>query len=68
LVSLGSLAAIIAPVLFTWLFTTFTGPAAPVYFPGAAYVGASVICLAALGLDLVLGARRSSTKTEKAAA
>jgi DHA1 family tetracycline resistance protein-like MFS transporter len=53
LVSLGSLAGIIAPLLFTALFTGFTKPGAPVYFPGAAYVGASVICCAALGIHLL---------------
>jgi DHA1 family tetracycline resistance protein-like MFS transporter len=44
LVSLGSVASIIAPALYTYLFVTFTKPEAPIYFPGAAYVGASVIC------------------------
>lgn len=50
LVSLSSLAAILAPFLYTRLFVHFTAPGAPVYFPGAAYMGASAICLAALGI------------------
>lgn len=49
LVSLGSLAAIIAPVIFTYLFVTFTSSHS-FYFPGAAYLGASLICLFTLSL------------------
>jgi DHA1 family tetracycline resistance protein-like MFS transporter len=48
LVSLGSLSSIIGPVVFTYLFVTFTKPDSPFYFPGAAYVGAAVICAFAL--------------------
>ena len=58
LVSLGSLAAVLAPLLFTRLFAAFTAADAPLYFPGAAYIGASLLCVAALGLD-VLGRVRS---------
>ena len=45
LVSIGSLSCIIAPLLFTRIFVFFTRPDAPVYFPGAAYLGAAVICM-----------------------
>jgi DHA1 family tetracycline resistance protein-like MFS transporter len=48
LVSLASLASIVAPFLFTYLFVKFTRPDSPVYFPGAAYVLAGLICLVAL--------------------
>ena len=48
LVSLGSLSAVIAPLVFTPLFVLFTKAGAPVYFPGAAYLGASSFCLFAL--------------------
>jgi DHA1 family tetracycline resistance protein-like MFS transporter len=54
LVSLGALACVIAPILFTKLYTHFAHPtdgSAP--FHGAAYVGAGVICLGAIGLDMV---------------
>ncbi|MBY0472610.1 TCR/Tet family MFS transporter [bacterium] len=44
LVSLGSLSAIFAPILFTYLFVTFTKNPHHHYFPGAAYLAASVIC------------------------
>jgi DHA1 family tetracycline resistance protein-like MFS transporter len=50
LVSIGSLACVIAPLIFTGLFTHFTRPDAGVYFPGAAYMGAAVIQFVALGL------------------
>ena len=52
LVSLGSLACVIAPLFFTALFTHFTRPGIEPYFPGAAYVGAAAICLLNLGLWL----------------
>jgi DHA1 family tetracycline resistance protein-like MFS transporter len=45
LVSLGSLTAVVGPLFFTGLFTEFTKHQAPVYFPGASYAGATVICL-----------------------
>ncbi|MBX3017955.1 MAG: TCR/Tet family MFS transporter [Bdellovibrionaceae bacterium] len=44
LISLGSLAAIFAPLLYTWLFTTFTGPNAVAEFPGMPYLVAGAIC------------------------
>ena len=52
LVSLASLASILAPLLFTRLFVHFTRPGATTYFPGAAYLGASSICVCALILRL----------------
>jgi DHA1 family tetracycline resistance protein-like MFS transporter len=48
LVSIGSVACILAPLIFTQIFVRFTEPGAPVYFPGAAYVGAS--CIGAIAL------------------
>jgi DHA1 family tetracycline resistance protein-like MFS transporter len=48
LVSLGSLSSILGPLVFTWLFVKFTKPDAALYFPGAAYLGAAVICAFAL--------------------
>lgn len=48
LMSLGSVATILAPAIYTALFVHFTKAGASIYFPGAAYVGASgisVICL-----------------------
>ncbi|MBI4347149.1 MAG: TCR/Tet family MFS transporter [Elusimicrobia bacterium] len=53
LVALASLASLLAPIVFTRLFVHFTRPGAPVYFPGAAYAGASLICVAAFALRLL---------------
>ncbi len=58
LVSLSSAASICAPILYTGLFVRFTGPDAPVYFPGAAYLGASAICVATLAARLWLAPRK----------
>ncbi len=52
LVSLGSLSCVVAPVIFTALFTHFTKPGMAHPFSGAAYAGAAVICLGTLGLWL----------------
>ncbi len=46
--SIGSLTSIVAPLLLTNLFSYFTGPAAPIYFPGAAFLAASVFSLCAM--------------------
>jgi len=53
LVSLGSLSAILAPPIFTSLFVHFTSKPTSLYFPGAAYVGASGVCGVALAVWLV---------------
>lgn len=47
LVSLMSLSSIFGPLIYTNLFSVFTTKGA-FYFPGAPYVGASVICVLAL--------------------
>jgi DHA1 family tetracycline resistance protein-like MFS transporter len=49
--SLGGLASVLAPLFFTPLFVAFTKPGAAFYFPGAAYAGASAVCVLALGID-----------------
>jgi DHA1 family tetracycline resistance protein-like MFS transporter len=51
LMSLGSLASVIAPLAFTPIFVHFTAPGASLHFPGAAYVAASLICLLAVAID-----------------
>ncbi|MEX1190025.1 MAG: TCR/Tet family MFS transporter [Bacteroidia bacterium] len=45
LTSLVSLTAIIGPVMMTSIFATFTASDAPVYFPGAAFLTASVLAV-----------------------
>ena len=55
LASVGSLTSIIAPVMLTNVFSYFTSIRAPIYFPGAAFLAASICCLT--GLIVFLGAR-----------
>ncbi|MEQ1801509.1 MAG: TCR/Tet family MFS transporter [Gammaproteobacteria bacterium] len=52
--SLRSITACIAPVMMTGLFSYFTSPAAPVYFPGASFLAASVLTGVALLLVLAV--------------
>lgn len=61
LISIASLTSIVGPVLYTSLFTAFTAPSAPLEFPGAPYVAASVICLIAyLVLSLPSGFKKKT--------
>jgi DHA1 family tetracycline resistance protein-like MFS transporter len=48
LASIGGLTAIVSPLAMTHLFAWFTSTHAPVYFPGAAFLAASLAELAAL--------------------
>lgn len=48
LTGLVSVTSIFGPLLMTWLFHYFTGPAAPVYFPGAPFLMGALLCLASL--------------------
>ena len=45
LASVISLTSIIGPVLMTTLFSYFTSDKLPVYFPGAAFIMAALLCL-----------------------
>jgi DHA1 family tetracycline resistance protein-like MFS transporter len=52
LASVGGVTSIAAPTLLTNVFAYFTGPGAPVYFPGAAFLTAgTMLALAALLLS-----------------
>jgi DHA1 family tetracycline resistance protein-like MFS transporter len=65
LASLSTLTGVAGPLLATWLFNTFTSPAAPAYVPGMSFfVGAGLI-LAAVGVAAV--ALRTQTKTPEVA-
>jgi DHA1 family tetracycline resistance protein-like MFS transporter len=48
LASIGGLTSIVAPLLLTALFGYFTGPSAPIYFPGAAFLAAGAFAALAL--------------------
>ncbi len=50
LASVGSLAAIIGPLLITQTFTFFTSDASPVYFPGAAFLVAGLLSIIAVAI------------------
>lgn len=52
LVSIGSLAAIIAPLVYTDAFARFTGPDAIVEFPGFPYIVASLFSVVAMVIYL----------------
>jgi DHA1 family tetracycline resistance protein-like MFS transporter len=45
-------------VLFSYLFSTFTGPQAPVHFPGAPYAAAAIMILAGLVIFVAKVARQ----------
>ena len=46
--ALRSITSSIAPLVMTGLFSYFTGPAGPVYFPGASFLAAGLLTFAAL--------------------
>jgi DHA1 family tetracycline resistance protein-like MFS transporter len=52
LTSLASLTGIFGPIISTSLFAAFTLPGARVYFPGAAFLAAAILNVAAIGLTL----------------
>jgi MFS transporter, DHA1 family, tetracycline resistance protein len=60
--SMMSLTAIVAPLFMTQLFSHFTAPGAPIYFPGAPFFTAGVLTAAAL-LVAALVIRNAVRKT-----
>jgi MFS transporter, DHA1 family, tetracycline resistance protein len=58
LASMGSLTSVAAPPFMSNLFAYFTGPQAPVHFPGAAFAAASLCLIAAVVLFSLVGPRR----------
>lgn len=46
--SVGSIAAIIGPLMMTQSFTYFTGPSTPLYFPGIAFLLAGILTVVAV--------------------
>ncbi|VAV87231.1 Uncharacterized MFS-type transporter [hydrothermal vent metagenome] len=57
LASIAAIGAIIGPFLFTGLFGVFGKKDAAIYFPGAPFLGASVITIIALVVFLVVAAK-----------
>lgn len=50
LMALGSFAAILAPLFYTRLFSTFSGPNAIYEFPGLGYLVAGLICIVSMAI------------------
>ncbi|HUB85515.1 MAG TPA: TCR/Tet family MFS transporter [Rhizomicrobium sp.] len=61
--SVGGITSVVAPVILTTVFAYFTGPRAPVYFPGAAFVAAGLL----LALAAILLTRIERTPVAQAA-
>lgn len=55
--SLNALAMILTPLAMTGIFGLFTGPASPVYWPGAPFLLSAAMMLGALALFLGSGSR-----------
>ena len=63
----GSLATVVAPILLTQIFAYFTSATAPVYFPGAAFLAASIsLILAALVFTGIRVQRQTAAAAEPA--
>jgi DHA1 family tetracycline resistance protein-like MFS transporter len=58
--SLSSITSIVGPFLFSYLFSTFTEPAAPVQFPGAPYAAAAIMTLAGLAIFVLRVRQRAA--------
>jgi len=48
--ALRSITHSVAPLALTWLFSYFSGPTAPLYFPGAPFLAAALLTAAALAV------------------
>lgn len=64
LTSLGSLTSVAAPPSMTSLFSWYTSPTAPIYFPGAAFLAASMCLLVAAAV--FFGVERKIRAQDKA--
>ena len=64
--SIGAMAAIVAPFLLAQPLAYFTGPHAPVYFPGAAFAVAAVMGL--LTIAIIAATPRAEPRVEVGAA
>ncbi|MBI3675693.1 MAG: TCR/Tet family MFS transporter [Proteobacteria bacterium] len=64
LACIGGLTSIAAPPLLTQIFGYFTSPSAPVYFPGAAFLTASLCVVAAALVFAYVNPRRALSPAE----
>jgi len=67
LTCVGSLTSVAAPVILTQIFFYFTRATAPIYFPGAAYLAASIFLLAASLLFTRIRAQTTADAVPEAA-
>ncbi|HEY1962665.1 MAG TPA: MFS transporter, partial [Rhizomicrobium sp.] len=58
LACVGSLTSVAAPIILTQIFVYFSRPVAPVYFPGAGFLAASMFLIAAAAVFTRLSAQR----------
>ncbi|MGB8601120.1 MAG: MFS transporter, partial [Rhizomicrobium sp.] len=58
LTSMGSLTSVVSPLFMTYIFAHFSRPQAPVYFPGAAFLVASLCLVAAIAAFAVLAQKK----------
>jgi DHA1 family tetracycline resistance protein-like MFS transporter len=61
LMSLGSLTAVVAPIMYTYLFAHFTRADSPIQFAGMPYLIAAVICASSLILLAIAHPRKATT-------
>jgi len=61
LMSLGSLTAVIAPLMYTYLYAQFTHADAPIQFAGMPYLVAALICASSLILLAIAHPKKSTT-------
>ena len=61
--SLGSLAAVTAPVFMTPMFRAFSDPEAPIFLPGAPFLVAALLMAATLPLVIAMSRRRAGAST-----
>jgi DHA1 family tetracycline resistance protein-like MFS transporter len=50
LTSLSSITSIGGPLLFSYIFATFSGPGATIHFPGAPYFAAALVTVVGLAI------------------
>lgn len=63
--SVNSLTSIIGPLIMTQLFAVFTGPAAPLYFPGASFLTAAFLSAISLFIFIPVVRRYGLTSLGK---
>jgi DHA1 family tetracycline resistance protein-like MFS transporter len=60
---LSSIAGLIAPLSFGWIYSQFTGPLAGAGLPGAPFLAAAALLLLALALALMAGKAAKQRET-----